>query len=179
MPGGVYASVAAVLLLNACARVERDTDAPPKDFRLVLERTKCFGTCPEYVVNVDHSGLVSFQGNTFVKRHGSASWRVSPASLAIVARDLRDDGILDLSEDKVRADCDRAEAATDAATEILSATAWGKTVKLSHYLGCPRTRTLRTIEVACRDVDAALGTSKIRCEATECLEESTGPGRAP
>jgi hypothetical protein len=175
---GSYASLAAIVLLSACARAERNTDDPPRDFRIQLERTSCFGFCPEYIVEVDHSGLVSFQGNAFVKKRGAASWRVSPASLAIVARDLRDEGIFDLSEEKIRADCDPAEAATDSPSAILSATAWGRTVKLSHYLGCPRTRTLRTLEIACIDIDAALGTDKIRCEAKDCRDELAAQRKA-
>ena len=44
--------------------------AVPPDFKLSLERQSCYGFCPMYTVSVDAQGLVTYNGDRFVKLKG-------------------------------------------------------------------------------------------------------------
>jgi hypothetical protein len=57
--------------------------APPKRVQradtitsITLERTRCFGSCPEYGVTVTDDGLVTYRGISYVKERGSKIKRV-------------------------------------------------------------------------------------------------------
>src|SRR5262245_11449445 len=42
----------------------------PKDLMITLERTACFGSCPDYKLTITADGAVVFQGRQFVKQEG-------------------------------------------------------------------------------------------------------------
>lgn len=47
------------------------------DFTIALRRTACFGTCPDYRVELKSDGHVSYRGIGFVLITGSHEWRVN------------------------------------------------------------------------------------------------------
>ena len=52
------------------------------DFSIALRRTACFGTCPDYRVEVRSDGRVSYRGVGFVLITGSHEWRVDRTAVA-------------------------------------------------------------------------------------------------
>jgi hypothetical protein len=55
---------------------------PPEAILIALRRTACFGTCPDYRVEVRGDGQVSYRGNGFVLVTGEYHWRVAPKAVA-------------------------------------------------------------------------------------------------
>jgi hypothetical protein len=47
--------------------------------RLVLTRSMCFGTCPDYRVEVHADGTVLFAGRAYVRAKGAARWKIPQA----------------------------------------------------------------------------------------------------
>jgi hypothetical protein len=59
----------------------------PADLSIELERTWCYGSCPTYKVKVDGSGLVTWDGLTYVDSKGTQGALISvDALLALVTR---------------------------------------------------------------------------------------------
>ncbi len=56
--------------------------AKPRDIRIAMQRTGCFGSCPSYWVEVRGDGQVTYRGFADVLVEGEHRWRVSPAAVA-------------------------------------------------------------------------------------------------
>ena len=69
MKASVVATALAVLLAAAIALRAQDT-APRSGLSVVLTRSNCFGSCPEYEVTIWGSGRVRYQGREFVRVKG-------------------------------------------------------------------------------------------------------------
>lgn len=54
----------------------------PRQVRIALQRTGCFGTCPDYWVELRGDGQVTYRGNSAVLVEGEHRWRVAPAAVA-------------------------------------------------------------------------------------------------
>lgn len=54
----------------------------PNDFRIALARSACFGTCPDYWVEIRADGEVTYRGRGYVLVKGLQHWRVDPAAVA-------------------------------------------------------------------------------------------------
>lgn len=63
-----------------------------------LERTSCFGTCPAYIVEVDRSGSVGYEGRANVCTPGRASDRVSTEIIAELRQAITDSRFRETSE---------------------------------------------------------------------------------
>jgi hypothetical protein len=48
----------------------------PPSARLVLERTVCFGTCPDYTIEIRGNGQAVYEGRQFVRVHGRVPGRI-------------------------------------------------------------------------------------------------------
>ena len=57
--------------------------------RIALQRTACFGTCPQYRVEVRGDGEVTYRGDEFVLVTGEQHWRVPAATVAPLIALLR------------------------------------------------------------------------------------------
>lgn len=70
-----------VLLLASCAAVDA---TPPVDAatRVTLERTPCFGFCPDYVVTINGAGEVTYTGRRFVHVKGVQRAQIPQAEVA-------------------------------------------------------------------------------------------------
>ncbi len=52
-----------------------------------MQRTVCFGMCPDYTVTIHEDGLVEYEGRQFVRTKGHKSWHVPVADAqALFAR---------------------------------------------------------------------------------------------
>jgi len=54
----------------------------PGQARIALQRTICFGTCPDYWVEVRGDGQVSYRGSAYVVVEGVHHWKIDPAAAA-------------------------------------------------------------------------------------------------
>jgi len=60
---------------------------PPAKWSVTLERTRCYGACPAYVVSVDQDGHVAYEGESFVAAFGKRTSNVpSAAAVNLYAR---------------------------------------------------------------------------------------------
>jgi len=60
----------------------------PKDaagLRIKLVRTSCFGTCPDYSVEIEGDGTVTYEGHAFVKTRGMQGEHLSPNAVQELA----------------------------------------------------------------------------------------------
>src|SRR6266576_3432073 len=57
---------------------QTQTQSDKKDF-ITLERTVCFGTCPNYQLTILSDGSVTFEGKRFTKTSGIAKGKISVA----------------------------------------------------------------------------------------------------
>jgi ankyrin repeat protein len=65
------------------------SDDSLKELVVALRRTTCFGTCPDYRVEIQADGQVTYHGNAFVLVKGTYRWRVSPAAVTDLIQLLR------------------------------------------------------------------------------------------
>jgi hypothetical protein len=102
---------------------------------LSLQRSVCFGTCPEYTVTVEADGHIAFAGGRFVtvsKAEGQASANELKA-LITALNEVRFLSLNDRYETEVDG-CD--SVATDHQTVTVSAHFDGRSKTVRHYLGC-------------------------------------------
>ncbi|MBI6874850.1 DUF6438 domain-containing protein [Clostridium aciditolerans] len=49
--------------------------------KITLERTACFGACPEYIIQIDNTGKVKWTGIRNVSKLGEHEWTISPEAV--------------------------------------------------------------------------------------------------
>ena len=77
----------AALALSACANAAEPTPENAGPVEIVLDRTPCFGFCPDYTVSISGDGGVLFEGRRFVNVTGEQRAQISPAEVqALLAR---------------------------------------------------------------------------------------------
>jgi membrane dipeptidase len=113
-----------------------------------LRRTICFGRCPAYSVTIREDGTVTYQGAEFTKISGTHTWKIDPAAVRSLAKEMQDAGYFDL-QDEYRA------LVTDHPTTYTSLTVGTRTKQIKNYVaGPPR---LKEIE---ERIDQVAGTKK-------------------
>jgi uncharacterized protein DUF6438 len=64
--------------------------ADPAVTKIVLERTRCFGTCPVYTLTLNSSGVVEFVGTDHVKAKGPQTGKISAQSFARLVKKIEE-----------------------------------------------------------------------------------------
>jgi hypothetical protein len=125
------------------------TSAPAQGpITITLERTICFGTCPAYAVTIRDDGTVSYEGREHTRVSGKQTWKIDPAAVRALAKEMLDAGYFDL-QDEYRA------MMTDHPTTYTSLTIGGRTKKIMDYVaGPPRLKELE------QRIDDVAGTTK-------------------
>jgi hypothetical protein len=105
----------------------------PKDLKITLERTECFGFCPAYKLTIIADGSVVFEGRRFVKQEGVTISSVSPERLKQLMAEFDRVNFFSLEDDysEIRLSCP-----TDQPSAITSIRIKGKSKTVNHYLGC-------------------------------------------
>lgn len=70
--------------LSACVAAPAPQLAPTAaagPVEIVLERTPCFGFCPDYTVTIRGDGAVTFEGRRFVNARGVHTATIAPAEV--------------------------------------------------------------------------------------------------
>jgi len=105
----------------------------PRDLKITLERTECFGFCPVYKLTITADGSVVFEGRRFVKQEGVTISSVSPERLKQLMAEFDRVNFFSLEDDysEIRLSCP-----TDQPSAITSVRINGRSKTINHYLGC-------------------------------------------
>jgi hypothetical protein len=79
----------ALLLLLSMQAVAR-TDASADDFSIILERTGCLGSCPDYTVTIHGDGTVLYEGRYDVRFVGTRKTTIPPSAVQKLIQRLRE-----------------------------------------------------------------------------------------
>lgn len=147
---GVIIAATFVLSAPAPARAQ----SVPKDARVSLERTSCFGECPIYSVSIDADGTVVYDGERFVRVEGRRTDRIPVSRVAALLETAGRIGFFDL-KGKYSA------MVTDLPTTFVTIRANGRSKRIEDYVGAPD--GLHQLE---RDIDEAARTLRwVRIDA--------------
>jgi membrane dipeptidase len=97
---------------------------------ITLQRTPCFGTCPEYTVTVSGDGTVTYSGRQYVRVSGQHSWRIDPAAVRALAREMEAAGFFELQNEYT-------DLRTDNPTTYTSLTIGTRQKKIKDYVSGP------------------------------------------
>ena len=106
------------------------TPAEYQDLRVVLDRTMCFGSCPDYTLTIEGNGEVTFEGRHYTRVTGTAKGTVDEAQIAEIVREIQ-------RADFFALDDDYSVQVTDNPTYTLIVQMGGKTKKVSSYAAGP------------------------------------------
>jgi hypothetical protein len=109
----------------------------PQDLMITLERTMCFGTCPDYKLTITADGAVVFEGRRFVKQEGKAiKSSISQEKLKELMAEFDRVKFFSLEDDYTnnRRVCDGLR--TDHPSAVTSIRINGKSKTINHYYGC-------------------------------------------
>lgn len=76
-----YLGMLAALALSACAMAPAPTPENAGPVEITLERTPCFGFCPDYSVTISGDGDVLYEGRRFVAVTGEQHGQISAADV--------------------------------------------------------------------------------------------------
>lgn len=115
---------------------------------ITLERTLCFGMCPAYSVTLNDDGSVVYEGREHTKVSGKQTWKIDPAAVRALAKEMQDAGFFELN-DEYRA------MVTDHPTTYTSLTIGSRSKRIKDYVaGPPRLKELEN------RIDEVAGTKK-------------------
>jgi membrane dipeptidase len=97
---------------------------------ITIERTACFGVCPDYKVSIKGDGTVTYEGHQFVRVTGTRTWKIDPAAVAALASEMQQAGYFDLQDEYVA-------RVTDNPTTWTSLTMSGRTKRIKDYVAGP------------------------------------------
>jgi hypothetical protein len=168
-------TIIAILVLTAACKssggIHAGRGVPPasKNLLLRLERTLCFGSCPDYVVEVDSDGALRYQGNLYVLTAGKSSGHLAPTTIAEL-RDAIDNA--HFADTPVKC-CDCLDS-TDAPSAMITVADGRPPKTIDDYHGCEATpKSIRELEDA---IDRIIGIEKWigkREERQNCFPGST------
>ena len=128
-----------------------DSAGAARDVRITLERTPCFGRCPVYLVEIDETGRVAYDGRGFVRETGRHESTVAAAQVQALARELESAGYFGFRNNY-------PPDKTDHASIITSVTIDGRTHRVEHNLGSDAAPSvLADLE---RRIDEVAGTAR-------------------
>ncbi len=136
----IFMAIVSLLGYGAATRRCQIADASsqdvPTDTVITLERTECFGTCPDYKITISADGNVIFDGRRFVKKVGKAKSTVSQEQLREIIAAFEDINYFEL-RDKYEGPGDGCkQLVTDHPSAITSIRIDGKSKTVRHYYGC-------------------------------------------
>ncbi|MFL5733935.1 MAG: DUF6438 domain-containing protein [Chloroflexia bacterium] len=102
-----------------------------KDLRIILDRTMCYGTCPDYTLTVEADGRVTFEGRHYTKEKGTVTGTIDSAKLAELATEIKKADFFSL-------DSSYSSGVTDNPTYTLEVHMDGKSKRVESYATRPR-----------------------------------------
>lgn len=145
----------------------------PSDTRISLQRTACYGTCPIYSIQVDHSGTVNYGGIDFVQTKGAAKGSVSTEAVRMLVEKLLAIDFLNWPEG-VEKKC--KEDWEDHPDAIVTLAFSGKSRTVIDYHGCKGNELLDKLRPIEDEIDKALNSSQwISAKGKIKIESVTPP----
>ena len=125
---------------------------------ITIERTICYGFCPAYSVSIKEDGTVTYTGTQHVKTAGTHTWKIDPAAVRALAKEMQDAGYFEM-KDEYRA------MVSDNPTTYTSLTIGGRTKKIQDYVAGPA--RLKQLE---NKIDEVSGVKKYISGADKLLD---------
>jgi hypothetical protein len=135
-----------VALVGCAAAAQVPSSVEP--IEISIERTPCFGMCPDYKVTLRQDGTVTYNGRQYVRVTGEHTWQVDPAAVRALAAEMDQAGYFDLQDEYVA-------RMTDNPTTFTSLTIGARTKKVRDYVAGPP--KLKDIE---KRIDEVAGVKK-------------------
>jgi membrane dipeptidase len=137
----------AVLATPPPAQTAPSGPASTEPIEITLQRTTCFGTCPEYTVTLRSDGTVTYSGRQFVRTPGDHTWKIDPAAVRALAREMEAAGFFELRDTYT-------SLMTDNTTTYTTLKIGNRTKKIMDYItGPPK---LKDIEAKIDEVSGVL-----------------------
>lgn len=132
----------------------------PADTLITLERTACFGSCPDYKITVLADGTVVFEGRQFVKKTGTAESVVPGEQLSGLLAKFEEIRFFNLKDQYITFLDGCESEVTDHPSAITSIRTNGKTKTVNHYYGCRGPEVLAKLEKLEQAIDNAVNSSQ-------------------
>lgn len=124
-----------LVAISASAQPSNPKGKIPSDLKITLERTMCYGTCPDYTLTITADLKVVFKGGHYTKRKGSVRSTIAKASLLELIKEFERVDLSSFADDYSQGPVCEGFV-TDMPSEIISIRMDGKTNKVIHYFGC-------------------------------------------
>jgi Domain of unknown function (DUF6438)/Ankyrin repeats (3 copies) len=148
-------------------------DEPLSDVRISLERTRCYGTCPAYKVELQGDGRVTYTGKGFVDIEGKHSYQVPVERVKSLLDSFRAKDIWSL-RDSYRT------MVTDLPTCVLTVSLGEQTRRIEDYMGtrAGMPSTVTEFENQVDDVSQSIGWIDLSPQALDVLKSEGFPFRS-
>ncbi len=127
----------------------------PSDLAITLERTRCYGFCPSYVLKISGNGKVTYEGRASVKLIGTAESSISQEKLRELILAFERINYFDLRASYETPNDGCKDWVTDGPTAITSLTINGRSKSVRHYSGCRGIAVLAELEKLEQAIDDA------------------------
>jgi len=132
----------------------------PPDLSITLERTRCYGFCPSYVLKISATGKVSYEGRASVKLVGQAESSISQEKVRALITAFEKINYFDLKGAYETPNDGCKDWVTDGPTAITSLTINGRSKSVRHYSGCRGIAVLAELEKLEQAIDDAANTQQ-------------------
>jgi len=154
----LVASLAAFPTLGSASRSQASDI--PSDLSITLERTRCYGFCPSYVLKISANGKVTYEGRASVKLVGQAESSISQEKLRELILAFEKINYFELRASYETPNDGCKDWVTDGPTAITSLTINGRSKSVRHYSGCRGIAALAELEKLEQAIDSAANTEQ-------------------
>jgi acetamidase/formamidase len=151
---GVHAMIPKAIFVAS-----RQTQSDKDDF-ITLERTVCFGTCPNYTLTIKSDGSVTFEGKRFTKTTGIAHGKISVADYQSLVKEFEKLDYFSLPDRFAPGTKECPDRVTDMPSANTAIRINGKTKGVDHYHGCGVQGVLPKLTALENRIDQVVGTQK-------------------
>jgi Domain of unknown function (DUF6438)/Ankyrin repeats (3 copies) len=139
----VVMTAAGAALCGCASSAQTPAKTNTEPVEITLQRTTCFGTCPEYTVTLKDDGTVTYSGRQFVRTPGDHTWKIEAAAVRALAREMEAAGFFELQDTYTA-------RMTDNPTTYTTLRIGSRTKKIQDYVSGPP--KLKDIEAKIDDV---------------------------
>lgn len=127
---------------------------------ITLQRTVCYGTCPEYKLTIFADGRVLYEGISFVKKEGKAWGRITRRQLDELILEFNKINYFSLADSYTPGTKVCPQSMTDMPAATTSLTGNGKSKTIVHYHGCRGSSVLDQLTRLENKIDDAVNVNK-------------------
>ncbi len=127
---------------------------------ITLERTVCFGTCPNYKLTIYSDGWVEYEGLRFVKKMGKATGQITRAKLNELVEAFTAIDYFNLPDMIEPGQKSCGQASTDMPSANTSLTWKGRNKSVRHYHGCRGLSSLERLTELENEIDRVVNIKK-------------------